>query len=267
LDTPQLGLGKVLRINSDGSIPTDNPFYTTATGKNRAIWALGLRNPFKAAAQPGTNRVFVNEVGQSTWEEINDATVGGRNFGWPIIEGPRGNQTAPANYQDPTYAYNHNSEGCAITGGTFFNPASTQFPSSYTGKYFFADYCKGYLKTLDLANGTIATFATGINRPIDVKVGPDGNLYYLARGGLGGGSVEDNTSSNGGEVWRVQYIGSDAPSISAQPTNKAAPVGGSATFVVGASGGAPLAYQWQRNNVNIVGATASTYTRAVLQSV
>src|SRR6185436_2808401 len=61
-------LGKILRINSDGSIPTDNPFFGTATGQNRAIWALGLRNPFTFTFQPGTGRMFINDVGQNTWE-------------------------------------------------------------------------------------------------------------------------------------------------------------------------------------------------------
>ena len=80
-------LGKILRINPDGSIPTDNPFFSTATGVNRAIWALGLRNPFTFAFQPGTGRIFINDVGQSAWEEINDG-VAGANYGWPECEGP-----------------------------------------------------------------------------------------------------------------------------------------------------------------------------------
>ena len=251
-------LGKVLRINPDGSIPADNPFYSTATGKNRAIWALGLRNPFKAVVQSGTGRIFINDVGQSAYEEINEGSAG-KNYGWPGIEGVRTNQTLPANYQDPVYAYNH-SMGCSITGGTFYNPSATQFPASFAGKYFFADYCNGYLKTLDAANGNaIGDFATGINRPIDVKVGPDGSLYYLARGGLGGGSVQDNTSSSNGELWRVQYTGSNVPTISAQPVGQAAPAGGSATFTVGASG-TGLSYQWQRNGTSIAGATTAGYT-------
>lgn len=251
-------LGKVLRINPDGSIPTDNPFYGTATGKNRAIWALGLRNPFKAVVQPGTGRIFINDVGGGSYEEINEGSAG-KNYGWPGIEGVRTNQTPPANYQDPVYAYNR-SLGCSITGGTFYNPPASQFPASFVGRYFFADYCNGYLKTLDAANGNvIGNFATGINRPIDVKVGPDGTLYYLARGGLGGGSVEDNTSSNNGELWRVQYTGSNVPTISAQPVNQVAPVGGSVTFTVGASG-TGLTYQWQRNGTDITGATAASYT-------
>jgi glucose/arabinose dehydrogenase len=63
--------GKVLRMNKDGTIPSTNPFYATASGKNRAIWSLGLRNPFKFAVKPGTSTIFINDVGQHRWEEIN----------------------------------------------------------------------------------------------------------------------------------------------------------------------------------------------------
>ena len=75
-------LGKMLRINKDGTIPTDNPFFTSATGINRAIWALGLRNPFTFAFNPAGTELFINDVGQNTWEEINDG-VAGANYGWP----------------------------------------------------------------------------------------------------------------------------------------------------------------------------------------
>jgi glucose/arabinose dehydrogenase len=64
-------LGKMLRINKDGTIPTDNPFYDKATGKNRAIWARGLRNPFTFGVKPDTGRIFINDVGEQSWEEIN----------------------------------------------------------------------------------------------------------------------------------------------------------------------------------------------------
>ena len=69
-------LGKMLRINKDGTIPTDNPFYATASGRNRAIWALGLRNPFTFAFNPAGTEMFINDVGQNTWEEINDGLAG-----------------------------------------------------------------------------------------------------------------------------------------------------------------------------------------------
>jgi glucose/arabinose dehydrogenase len=70
-------LGKMLRINADGTIPTDNPFYNQTTGLNRAIWALGLRNPFTSAIDAVTGKVYANDVGQSTWEEVNDIKKGG----------------------------------------------------------------------------------------------------------------------------------------------------------------------------------------------
>jgi glucose/arabinose dehydrogenase len=171
-------LGKVLRINSDGSIPNDNPFFNTATGANRSIWALGLRNPFTFAFQPGTGRLFINDVGQDTWEEINDG-IAGSNYGWPNSEGPTSN---PA-FRSPLFAYPHGGSsitGCAIAGGTFYNPLNVQFPSSFVGKYFFADLCGGWIRTFDPATGTAADFASGIVRPVDLKVAADGSLYYLS---------------------------------------------------------------------------------------
>jgi glucose/arabinose dehydrogenase len=170
-------LGKILRINSNGTIPNDNPFFNTATGNNRAIWALGLRNPFTFAFQPGTTRMFINDVGESTYEEINDG-IAGSNYGWPITEGPTNNPS----FRSPIYFYRHDI-GCAIVGGAFYNPPVLQFPSSYLGKYFFADLCGGWIHFFDPATGTATGFATGISSPVDLHVGPDGALYYLVRGG------------------------------------------------------------------------------------
>src|SRR5262249_14360225 len=79
-------LGKLLRINKDGTIPADNPFYTVASGQNRAIWALGLRNPYTFAFHRTTGRLFINDVGENTWEEIDDG-IRGANYGWPETEG------------------------------------------------------------------------------------------------------------------------------------------------------------------------------------
>ena len=79
-------LGKILRLNKDGSIPSDNPFFSTASGVNRAIWALGLRNPFTFAFNASGTSMFINDVGQGTWEEINEGRAGA-NYGWPTTEG------------------------------------------------------------------------------------------------------------------------------------------------------------------------------------
>lgn len=173
-------LGKVLRINSDGSIPADNPFFNTASGNNRSIWALGLRNPFTFAFQPGTGRLIINDVGQDTWEEINDG-IAGSNYGWPTTEGPTSNPL----FRSPLFFYGHGisaTTGCAIAGGSFYNPNFVRFPQSFIGKYFFADLCSGWIRVFDPAAGTATGFATGILNPVDLKVDADGSLLYLSRG-------------------------------------------------------------------------------------
>jgi hypothetical protein len=172
--------GKVLRINSDGTIPADNPFFNQATGANRSIWALGLRNPFTFAFQPGTGRLFINDVGASAWEEINDG-IAGSNYGWPNTEGV----TTNPSFRSPLFAYNHGfsaTTGCAIAGGAFYNPATAQFPPNFVGKYFFADLCSGWIRVFDPASGTASSFASNISQPVDLKVGADGSLYYLSIG-------------------------------------------------------------------------------------
>ena len=172
--------GKMLRINKDGTIPTDNPFYGAAAGKNRAIWARGLRNPFSFAVQRGTTKMFINDVGQRTWEEINPGAAGA-NYGWPVYEGPESNP----NTQGPLFAYRHgntDTTGCAITGGTFYAPARTQFPQGYVGDYFFADFCNGWIRKRDARTGRVTPFATTAGGTVDLDVGPAGSLYYLSRG-------------------------------------------------------------------------------------
>ncbi len=239
-------LGKILRINTDGTIPTDNPFFNQATGVNRAIWALGLRNPFTFAFQPGTGRMFINDVGQNAWEEINEG-IAGSNYGWPDSEGAT---TNPA-HRGPLFFYGHGSTGttgCAITGGAFYDPETPQFPPEYEGKYFYADFCSGWIRRLDPPAFTTTGFATGVSSPVDLRVTRDGSLYYLARGS--------------GSVFRVDYTADQAPRITTHPSGRTVPVGGSATFSVAASGAAPLHYRWQRAGVDIPGATGASYTLA-----
>ena len=181
-------LGKIIRMNpvSDptAQIPTDNPFFATASGKNRLIWVMGLRNPFTFSIEPATGLTYVNDVGQSAFEEINDARPG-RNFGWPTTEGPF-NPAAFPEFTNPVYSYGHSGNpptGCAITGGAFYTPPVSTYPPFYVGKYFFAEFCSNWIYYIDPNNPSAAVpFAADISSPVDLKLGPDGSVYYLARG-------------------------------------------------------------------------------------
>lgn len=172
--------GKMLRVNKNGTIPRGNPFFRKAVGKNRAIWAMGFRNPFSFAVHPRTGAIFVNDVGQKTWEEINRLRRGA-NYGWPRFEGPERNRR----FAPPVFAYRHGdgpTTGCAITGGAFYAAQTSQFPDEYVGDYFFADFCSGWVRRYDPSSGRVSSFATGLSFPVDIKVGPEGNLYVLERG-------------------------------------------------------------------------------------
>jgi glucose/arabinose dehydrogenase len=246
-------LGKVLRLNRDGTIPADNPFATTATGSSRAIWALGMRNPYTFGVQPGTGRIFLDDVGAKTWEEIDEGAPGA-NYGWPTTEGP----TTDVRFKSPLFAYNHGTTattGCAIAGGTFYNPPVQQFAATYVGKYFFADACGGWIHLLDPAAKTAQPFLSGGTGLIDVKTGPDGSLYYLSR---------LNAVGNPGFVHKISFSGK--PAISSPPANTTVRPGQPATFSVVANGTAPLSYQWQRGGVNIAGARSASYTLAAATS-
>ena len=187
-------LGKLLRINKDGSAPTDNPFYastpdgSTPSPASQRTWALGLRNPYSFDINPNTGKIFVNDVGSNQFEEINDATGGGKNFGWPLQEGPpQPGYDAPAYYYGSSSKPTSDSTGCSVLGGEFFTPASTNYPSKYGGKYFFMDYCGGWIRYIDPANTPVngsalfgESFGYGL---VNMTTGPDGNLYYLHRNG------------------------------------------------------------------------------------
>jgi len=185
-------LGKILRINANGSIPTDNPFYTQTSGVNRSIWAWGLRNPFTFAVDPTLSTIHINDVGEGTWEEVNVGSRGA-NYGWPQTEGPNPSGVSGVRY--PVNTYQHAGVNCAIVGATFYRPWVYAFPAEYDGRYFFGDLCGGFIRFLSPPSYTTATgFATGIASLVDIQTHPDGSLYYLAQGG--------------GELFRVQSTAS-----------------------------------------------------------
>ena len=179
--------GKVLRINSDGSIPADNPFVGVA-GARGETWANGLRNPFSFAVDPGSARMYVNDVGESTWEEV-DALARGANYGWPTCEGPQGSGVGGCTssaFTYPIHAYTH-AVGRAITGGAFYRGST--FPAQYEGAYFFGDYLGGFIKWLDTAN--VMHDWRAAQNPVAIRIGSDGALYYAAIGN--------------GIIYRVQF--------------------------------------------------------------
>lgn len=163
--------GKMLRINRDGSIPSDNPFYTKTTGANRMIWAYGLRNPYTFAIDPVDGRMNINDVGQSSREEINRGRAGA-NYGWPRCEGA----CTITGMTNPIYSYGR-SVGAAITGGVFYR--ARLFGSGYAGDYFFSDYTSTFIKRLT-PDGRVVNFHTSAKSPLDIDIGNNGKLYYLS---------------------------------------------------------------------------------------
>lgn len=176
-------LGKIVRLNRNGTIPTDNPFYAQTAGRARAIWVRGLRNPFKFTFDPATSRGYVNDVGAQTWEEVNRLAPGS-NYGWPVHEGPEDVRR----FAPPIFAYRHGgtaTTGCSVTGGEFYRPARRNFPAGYVGDYFFADLCNGWVRRYDPSTDRARPFADGLGSPVDLEVGPGGALYVLAFGNPG----------------------------------------------------------------------------------
>jgi glucose/arabinose dehydrogenase len=258
--------GKILRINPNGTIPADNPtafagVSGTTSGVNRAVWALGLRNPFTFTFDPASGGMFINDVGQGTWEEVNVGGAG-RNYGWPATEGDFDPAAFPA-FTRPRYTYSHGGgtfQGFAITGGAFYNPTTNQFPASYAGDYFFADYVNGWINVINADGTGQRRFATGAGGVVDLKVTDDGSLLYLSRANS--------------RVFEVTFTGNQAPGITDQPDSATVTAGLNATFSVAASGTAPLSYQWQMlngstwgnlsNGSGVSGATTATLTLAAV---
>ncbi len=207
--------GKILRINPDGTAPSDNPFFDGNVNSVKSkVYAYGLRSPFRFTHKPGTSEVYLGDVGATHFEEINRGR--GANFGWPCYEGTTTNpdfQSAfpgqcaaiPASaITNPIHNYARGG-GAAIVGGPFYT--GTNYPVKYRGSMFFADYVKSFISRLVFdANNNVASvesFATGVNSPVHLEQGLDGLLYYL--------------SIAGGEIRRIKFSGT-APSAVANAT-------------------------------------------------
>ncbi len=246
--------GKILRLNADGSIPADNPFLDQTTGPNQAIWAMGLRNPFTFDIQSQTGTIYINDVGQNAYEEINEGAAGA-NYGWPVHVGPGDGN----GYVGPIYKYQHQfgaESACAITGGAFYDPQAQQFPDMYENRYFFSDYCGHWIKTFDPETSEVETFATALGlNTVDLDVDDNGNLYVL-----GWTQKPGEVYTGTGVIEKIQYLPESPPILSTLPASQRVPDGQPVTFTLNASSSAPVVYQWQRDGVDIPGANEPSYT-------
>ena len=260
--------GKILRINPDGTIPVDNPFYDGAGPNLDAIWATGLRNPFRCVWDLPTGRFFIGDVGgndaSESFEELNLGQVGA-NYGWPNCEGPC---TGLGGVNRPIYTYPHGGRDACIVGGFVYR--GSQFPAEYVGSYFFADYAQNWIKRLTFGtngavNGVFA-FEPADGRPdgpygepVCLKEGPDGSLYYL------------DISFDGlfeAKLRRIRFIGNNrAPVVAASAT----PSEGLSPLAVAFSSfgsfdpeGLPLGYNWNfgDNTISTQANPSHTYTKA-----
>ena len=238
---PVLLSGALLRVDpATGAAPPDNPLFGSSDANAQRIVGFGLRNPFRFTIKPGTNEVYIGDVGWNTWEEINavpnplDPSV--RNFGWPGYEG-----AAPhAGYQNaglaqcstlysagtatpPLYTYNHTAsvvagDGCttgssSIGGMAFYDGGD--YPSNYQGALFFSDYSRKCIWVMfPDANGNPdptnrLAWKSAAAGPVDIQTGPNGDIFYV--------------DFDGGTVRRYSYLGPTAIAT-ASPDSGAPPL-------------------------------------------
>lgn len=187
-------LGKILRINVNGtgsgpydrySIPAGNP-YAGATAGLDEIWDIGLRNPWRISFDRGTGKLFIADVGQNRYEEINreEATFGGgRNYGWSAMEGKhcyKASRCPMAGDTLPVAEYSHSGGNCSITGGYVYRGT---LQSAFRGYYVFADYCSGRIWTLAHAGTAIALRADTSVNITSFGEGESGEIYAVTSSG------------------------------------------------------------------------------------
>ena len=191
--SPDSLLGKLLRIDVDAgdpyAIPAGNPFATSGGAKE--IWALGLRNPWRFAFDRSAGLLYIGDVGQGLWEEVDvqPASQGALNYGWRIMEGAHCYNAAncsSAGLVLPAVEYDHSNGQCAIIGGFVYRGA--RFPA-LAGQYFYADLCAGWVRSFSYAGGVV-TGQTSWNLDLSpgspLSFGEDarGELYLLTGGGV-----------------------------------------------------------------------------------
>ena len=188
-------LGKILRLDVDGgspyAIPADNP-YVARPGWRGEIWQLGLRNPWRWSFDRANGEVWIGDVGEDLWEEIDylpTPVVGGNNFGWPFLEGRQCFSPAvgcdDTGLVPPLLVYAH-QPSCAVTGGYVYR--GRKFPD-LRGTYIYGDYCSGFVRALRIEGGMAVPAYTPLSPPLTndniVSFGEDadGEVYVVMASG------------------------------------------------------------------------------------
>jgi glucose/arabinose dehydrogenase len=176
-------LGKILRVDIDHGapyqVPANNPFVGQSSARGE-IWAYGLRNPWRFAFDRTAGNLYIADVGQNLWEEVDvvRSDRAGVNYGWNVLEANHCYPSDPCSssgFQGPVLEYSHASGACSITGGFVYR--GTAIPGA-VGSYFYSDYCSGFLKSFRWVNGRVADAR-------DWSVGPLGNVTSFGEDATG----------------------------------------------------------------------------------
>ena len=199
-------LGKILRIDPTAApggapyqVPADNPFLDRA-GARPEIWLFGLRNPWRFSFDRATGEMWIGDVGQNLWEEVDviPAGQGGRNLGWDALEGTHPYEgTAPAGTLAPVWEGSHADGYASVTGGFVYRGRAIP---ALAGAYVFADFGLGRPLALSVRNGKLER-ERDLDIPVDGGIPSfgednDGELYVLTNGNIG-------LTPGKGEVWKI----------------------------------------------------------------
>ncbi len=217
--------GKILRIDpATGLGLASNPFFTGNPADHQSrIWAMGLRNPFRFQLIPGTSpieQLYICNVGWETWESLYFCG-GGENYGWPCREGPYAQSsydtidlngvcddmsifTAPLlTYHHYMYTQPYNPDYVGQCCVVMMPYAGTEYPASYSGRLFIADYAQEWIRSAQLLNGAIVQcdgFATDTGHPVDLEPDPlNGDILYA--------------SMSTGKIRRIRYTKANHPPV------------------------------------------------------
>jgi len=220
-------VGAVLRLDVSGVadgpgeppdrgdlVPPDNPYAIHPDTNRRLVWAAGFRNPFRFHIDPANGSIFVSDVGEDTYEEIDLIAGAGLNYGWPSWEGPGSYSSCsePGTMEPPIHWYDRTGFAASVMGAGVYRGsgcATCDFPAEYEGDYFFSDYYEGFLRRLHYSGGvwsmaepvpgqpSATDWGRGFDEVSDYLVGPDGALWYCR--------MSVNYADGTGEIGRIHY--------------------------------------------------------------